>query len=239
MDHPADHSLSQGKPGAWRPSGGLRWHLRAWRHRRIHDPFRHDIGRFLQSWDHGAQELLVVGPSAGWFLPQSFLLRFSRLVLIDLDTSAPIFFRLRHGRALRQCGVDTDWIQEDFVECLPRLLAVSRDPAVLFCNVLGQLALERTDAEARLAELPALLTEHRWASFHDRFSARVPVEAPPGEQAFTSHIPMDGDMLQKLGYSGEWCDHGTGGILPAGSLKCYLPWRIDPRRLHWIEAGKV
>ena len=239
MDHPADHSLSQGKPGAWRPSGGLRWHLRAWRHRRIHDPFRHDIGRFLQSWDHGSKELLVVGPSAGWFLPQSFLLRFSRLVLIDLDTSAPIFFRLRHGRALRQCGVDTDWIQEDFVECLPRLLAVSRDPAVLFCNVLGQLALERTDAEARLAELPALLTVHRWASFHDRFSARVPVEAPPGEQAFTSHIPMDGDMLQKLGYSGEWCDHGTGGILPAGSLKCYLPWRIDPRRLHWIEAGKV
>jgi hypothetical protein len=239
MDHPADHSLSQGKPGAWRPSGGLRWHLRAWRHRRIHDPFRHDIGRFLQSWDHGSKELLVVGPSAGWFLPQSFLLRFSRLVLIDLDTSAPIFFRLRHGRALRQCGVDTDWIQEDFVECLPRLLAVSRDPAVLFCNVLGQLALERTDADARLAELPAMLTEHRWASFHDRFSARVPVEAPPGEQAFTSHIPMDGDMLQKLGYSGEWCDHGTGGILPAGSLKCYLPWRIDPRRLHWIEAGKV
>ena len=239
MDHPADHSLSQGKPGAWRPSGGLRWHLRAWRHRRIHDPFRHDIGRFLQSWDHGSKELLVVGPSAGWFLPQSFLLRFSRLVLIDLDTSAPFFFRLRHGRALRQSGVDTDWIQEDFVECLPRLLAVSRDPAVLFCNVLGQLALERTDADARLAELPAMLTEHRWASFHDRFSARVPVEAPPGEQAFTSHIPMDGDMLQKLGYSGEWCDHGTGGILPAGSLKCYLPWRIDPRRLHWIEAGKV
>jgi hypothetical protein len=239
MDHPADHSLSQGKPGAWRPSGGLRWHLRAWRHRRIHDPFRHDIGRFLQSWDHGSKELLVVGPSAGWFLPQSFLLRFSRLVLIDLDTSAPIFFRLRHGRALRQCGVDTDWIQEDFVECLPRLLAVSRDPAVLFCNVLGQLALERTDAEARLAELPALLTERRWASFHDRFSARVPVEAPPGEQAFTSHIPMDGDMLQKLGYSGEWCDHGTGGILPAGAVKCYLPWRIEPRRLHWIEAGKV
>ncbi len=239
MDHPADRSLSQGKPGSWRPSGGLRWHLRAWRHRRIHDPFRHDIGRFLQSWDHGSEELLVVGPSAGWFLPQSFLLRFSRLVLIDLDTSAPIFFRLRHGRALRQCGVDTDWIQEDFVECLPRLLAVSRDPAVLFCNVLGQLALERTDAEARLAELPAMLTEHRWASFHDRFSARVPVEAPPGEQAFTSHIPMDGDMLQKLGYSGEWCDHGTGGILPAGAVKCYLPWRIEPRRLHWIEAGKV
>jgi hypothetical protein len=231
--------MNSGKPSALRPSGGLRWHLRAWRHRRIHDPFRHDIGKFLQSWDHGAQELLVVGPSAGWFLPQSFLLRFSRLVLIDLDTSAPFFFRLRHGRALQKGGVDIDWIQEDFVECLPRLLSMSRDPAVLFCNVLGQLALERTDAEARLAELPAMLTEHRWASFHDRFSARVTVEAPPGEQAFTSHIPMDGEMLQKLGYSGEWCDHGTGGILPVGAVKCYLPWRIEPRRLHWIEAGKV
>ena len=88
-------------------------------------------------------------------------------------------------------------------------------------------------------ELPALLTEHRWASFHDRFSARVAVEAPSGEKAFTSLMPMDGTMLQNLGYSGEWCDHGTGGILPVGAIKCYLPWRIEPRRLHWIEAGKV
>ena len=239
MDHPADYSMSQGKPGALRPSGGLRWHLRAFRHRRIHDSFRRDIGKFLQSWDHDSKELLVVGPSAGWFLPKSFLLRFSRLVLIDLDTSAPFFFRLRHGRALRKGGVDIDWILEDFVECLPRVLSMYRDPAVLFCNVLGQLALERTDAEARLVELPALLTEYRWASFHDRFSARVAVEAPSGEKAFTSVLPMDGTMLQNLGYSGEWCDHGTGGILPVGAIKCYLPWRIEPRRLHWIEAGKV
>jgi hypothetical protein len=239
MDQPARRSSTKAKRGALRPSGGLRWHLRALWHRRTHDPFRRGIGRFLAGWDHGCNELVVIGPSAGWFIPGPFLHRVSRLVLIELDTSAPFFFHWRHGRALRLAGIAIDWVHEDFVDCLPRFLAASGSQAVLFCNVLGQLGLEREDYEARLAELPALLAGRRWASFHDRFSARVSPKIPADERAFSSVDPMDGPMLQRLGYGGEWCDHGTGAILPPGRIRHYLPWRIEPGRLQWIEAGEV
>jgi len=231
------HDQYRALPGLLRRSGGLQWHFRALRHRRLHDPFRESLGAFLQAWNPETSQLIIVGPSAGWFLPDSFLCRFSRLTLIDLDTSAPLFFALWHGRRLRRVGTLTEWIQGDFVDCLPKVLSAEGDAAILFCNVLGQLALEREDYEARLGELPQWLAGRRWASFHDRYSARIPDGTTIGANAFTSLEKMDAPMLQRLGLGGEWMDHGTDAVLPAGVLRHYFPWHIVPNRLHWIEAG--
>jgi hypothetical protein len=203
----------------------------------LHDPFRESVSAFLQCWNPSTSQLIIVGPSAGWFLPDSFLCRFSRLILIDLDTSAPLFFALRHGLSLRRSGTRTKWIHADFVDCLPRVLSVDGDAAILFCNILGQLALEREDYEARLDELPRWLAGKRWASFHDRYSARIPISKAFEATAFTSFEKMDAQMLQRLGLSGEWMDHGTDAVLPAGVLRHYFAWHIVPDRLHWIEAG--
>jgi hypothetical protein len=203
----------------------------------LHDPFRESVSAFLQCWNPSTSQLIIVGPSAGWFLPDSFLCRFSRLILIDLDTSAPLFFALRHGLSLRRSGTRTKWIHADFVDCLPRVLSVDGDAAILFCNILGQLALEREDYEARLDELPRWLAGKRWASFHDRYSARIPISKAFEAPAFTSFEKMDAQMLQRLGLSGEWMDHGTDAVLPAGVLRHYFAWHIVPDRLHWIEAG--
>jgi hypothetical protein len=203
----------------------------------LHDPFRESVSAFLQCWNPSTSQLIIVGPSAGWFLPDSFLCRFSRLILIDLDTSAPLFFALRHGLSLRRSGTRTKWIHADFVDCLPRVLSVDGDAAILFCNILGQLALEREDYETRLDELPRWLAGKRWASFHDRYSARIPISKAFEATAFTSFEKMDAQMLQRLGLSGEWMDHGTDAVLPAGVLRHYFAWHIVPDRLHWIEAG--
>jgi hypothetical protein len=159
--------------------------------------------------------------------------------LIDLDTSAPFFFALRHGRALERQGVKCEWVHADFVSCLPQRLSNDREAVVLFCNVLGQLGLERDDYENRLAQLPSWLAGRTWASFHDRYSARMPKADRVDVSSFTSQEPMDGGMLQQLGFGGEWTDHGTGGVLPAGVLRHYFPWYITPHRFHWIEAGAV
>lgn len=226
-------------PGALRRSGGLRWHARALRRWRLHEPFRRSIEAFLQEWQPGGTDLILVGPSAGWFLPGVFLRRFSRLFLLELDTSAPLFFSLRHGRALQQTGTTLEWHPTDLVTALPEVLAARENAAVLFCNVLGQLGLERTDYEARLAEIPRLLRGRPWASFHDRFSARLPADRLANAAAFSSAAPMDGAMLQRLGCEGEWTDHGTGAVLPPGTVRHYFPWRIVPDRFHWVEAGVV
>lgn len=226
-------------PGALRQSGGLQWHLRALWYRTLHDPFRRSIGGFLQSWRPRASHLIIVGPSAGWFLPQSFLCVFSRLTLVDLDTSAPFFFKLRHGQGLRHSGISWEWVIGDFIECLPRKLDLDPGAAVLFCNVLGQLGLERDDYERQLTELPGWLEGRPWASFHDRFSARITREEFPSTQPFTSLEKMGEDMLRELGFGGEWSDHGTERVLPSGVLRHYFPWSITPYRFHWIEAGVV
>jgi len=236
-DH--EYDAHRAAPSSLRRSGGLQWHFRALKHRRLHDPFRSAIAAFLQGWHPRASHLIIVGPSAGWFLPGPFLHLFSRLTLIDLDTSAPFFFALRHGRELERRGVKFEWRHADFVSCLPQLLHDDREAVVLFCNVLGQLGLERDDYEARLAQLPMWLADRAWASFHDRYSARVSKDERVDISSFTSHEPMDGGMLQRLGFSGEWTDHGTGDVLPAGVLRHYFPWYITPHRFHWIEAGAV
>lgn len=240
MEHSPANDDSSASPGALRRSGGLWWHLRAMRYRRLHGPFRRAIAGFLGDWAPGSAELIIVGPSAGWCLPRQFLLRFSRLVLIDLDTSAPFFFSVRHAGSLRHGGVRIEWRHEDFVRCLPEALSDRPSAAILFCNVLGQLALERDDYERCLALLPGWLTGRSWASFHDRFSAILPPFNGSGDpRPFVSDSPMDAVMLRHLAYGGEWTDHGTGGVLPEGTVRHYLPWRIIPERFHWIEAGSV
>ena len=226
-------------PGSLRRSGGLRWHFRALRNYRLHGPFRESIREFLDAWNPGGTQLILIGPSAGWFLPKSFLGRFMQLTLIDLDTSAPIFFKLRHGRSLRRSGTQATWIHADFIDHLPQILSTYPTSAVLFCNVLGQLGLERQDYETQLYKLPKLLAGRRWASFHDRYSARLNEGSPVDASAFTSRETMNARMLQERGFFGEWTDHGTGALLPSGVLRHYFPWRIVPDRFHWIEAGVV
>lgn len=239
MALPAPGYSAPPSPGFWRRTGGLRWHARVLRYWRLHQPFRSEIGVFLGNWRPASDHLLLVGPSAGWFLPSSFLQRFSRLTAVELDRSAPFFFALRHGPALRRVGTSIEWIFDDFVERLPRVLQRETDAAVLFCNVLGQLGLERADYERQLAALRGRIGAHPWASFHDRYSSRLNPASLPAVEAFETSTALDGARLQKMRFSGEWIDHGTGDVLPPSSTRRYIPWMITPERLHWVEAGTV
>jgi len=226
-------------PGPLRRSGGLQWHFRAIRNYRLHGPFRESIREFLEAWNPGGTQLILIGPSAGWFLPKSFRCRFVRLTLIDPDTSAPAFFALRHGRSLRRSGTQTSWIHADFINHLPQVLATDPNSAILFCNVLGQLGLEREDYETQICQLPKLLAGRRWASFPNRYSTRLTEGSQVDADAFTSRQSMNARMLQERGFFGEWTDHGTDAVLPSGILRHYFPWLKSWVYLHWIEAGVV
>ncbi len=176
------------------PTGGLRYHGRAWRYRSgLWAPFTSAVARFLSRWSPPERELILVGPSGGYCLDLSFLSRFVTVTALEVDPIARWIFARRARSALRSSGTALRWEPEDrlsprdgagfTLEPLRALLAANPDAAVLFCNVLGQLPLlgpdladdvipEPTEGsfERWLLELPEALAGHSWASFHDRLS---------------------------------------------------------------------
>ena len=214
-------------------SGGLNWHLRAfWRRRVLWQPFQKALAGFLDQWNPTAEALILVGPSAGWCLPDPFLSRFTSITAIDPDPWAGPLFRLIHPRAALK-----DWIRGDFFAEADRLLTAQPKAAVLFCNVLGQLrfsGLKGPDVQARIAQIAPMLAGHPWASFHEIMSgvsmANPPPLALPGARDHRA-------LLQELGLSGEWLDHEASTTLPAEQPRIIVPWRFAPDRLHLVEMG--
>jgi hypothetical protein len=221
-------------------TGGLFWHLRAVVARKsLWAPFRSQLEDWLAGWTPATRNLLLVGPSAGWCLPDSFLTRFDHLLAVDIDPAAPSFFRLLHGGALRSAGASLTWSCRDFFADPAGVLAAHSDAAVLFCNVAGQRCVQVRDpqaVEAELAALQRLLHGRNWASFHDLLSART--MASPPVRSLSRHMGGH-ELLSGYGLGGEWFDHLTGQLLPPSSARLILPWRFKRGRLHLIEAGWV
>jgi len=224
------------------PSGGMLWHLRALRFRSHWAQFLSHLEGWLDSWQHGCSGLLLLGPSAGWCLPEKFLCGFSRIHAVEFDPVAPLLFGLLHGRSLGRSASRLTWQRADLFDQLERLLELHPDYAVLFSNVLGQHALHRSEpgrAEADLNELSRRLAGRRWASFHDRLSGDwlqskplpAPIRLAAAEDAHA--------LARRVAGSGVWYDHLTTHVLPQDCPRLILPWPIRPGRLHWIEAGYI
>ncbi len=221
-------------------TGGFFWHMRALVARRsLWVPFREEVESWLAGWTPPHRKLLLVGPSAGWCLPDSFLTRFEEITAVDIDPFAKPLFSLLHGRALRRAGVRLSWSQTDFFADPAHVLHAHPDATVLFCNVAGQRCVQTRDSaavEQEMLRLRALLQGRSWASFHDLLSA----ETHETRQARHLAQQMSAyDLLSSYGLGGEWFDHLTGQLLPPNSPRRIMPWRINRGRLHLIEAGWV
>jgi hypothetical protein len=227
------------------PSGGLEWHMRALRRRhRLWAGFRDELGGWLATWRPETSELLLLGASAGWCLPDGFLTRFGRIDAVDLDPLVPPLFRALHGGALRAAGTTVGFGRADALDRLEDLLGRHPGHAVLFANLLGQRRFHRpnTDADATAAELAALgarLAGRRWASFHERLSGHVrDLDRAPGPFACAGRLDPAA-LAHRVGAAGEWLDHLTTGVLPDAVARRIMPWPLRPGRVHWIEAGWV
>ncbi|MEY4724986.1 MAG: hypothetical protein RL043_1135 [Pseudomonadota bacterium] len=227
-------------------TGGLGWHLKAWRYRqRLWAGYLQQTKDFLEDWSNrslepaGIRRLVIVGASAGWSLPAGWVQSFDELVLIDPDPLVPWLFNRNHSKP---AGQHREWIRKDFRQVLPGLLAVPKPTAVLFNNLLGQLRLTSKDLEATEAQLGDLKTQLagvHWASFHDRLSGDWD-QAQQSAGAMTAEGSIDNASLTKAyAKGGEWLDHLTADVLPQTSKRWIYPWRITPDRLHVVEAGWV
>src|SRR5687768_394255 len=125
----------------FRPSGGVLYHWRAFRHQWRWESFRQELRKWLGEWPNEARELILIGPSGGYTLNTEWLKKFERVYAFDLDPLAPLIFRRRHpGVNVTFERRDLLWEDAEF-STAGLEAALKRHPraAVLFSNVLGQL----------------------------------------------------------------------------------------------------
>ncbi|HKP63497.1 MAG TPA: hypothetical protein VJV78_42470 [Polyangiales bacterium] len=231
----------------WNPAGGLRYHLRARRHRsQLWAAFRSDLESWFADWRPPARRLAVVGPSGGYCLPLGLLARFERLVFFEPDPIARMVLsrRLRGlpGSPSLTWVTDDVWIQPLLRGGAPPVVSLARDTAILFSNFMGQLMFLVPDA--RWGEFCAAFKERvwpslervPWASFHDRLSGPL---APNIVSADCQGARLDDSkVLHWYGAHGvgELLDHGTAELVPPGRSYAYFHWPLIPDQHHLIEA---
>jgi hypothetical protein len=198
----------------FRPSGGLHYHWRALRRRNAWRPFARAVENWLAAWSCPRNELVLIGPSAGYTLPTAWLKSFDRVIAYDLDPLAPWIFRRRHrGVRARFERRDVFWRDGRLsTDALSDILRRHGKATILFTNVLGQVLLEGQADEQEwktfLKELRLRLHGRAWASYHDTFTHE----------------------------NGEIIDHLLTGDWSRGLHKTEFRWELTERSAHVVEG---
>ncbi len=247
---------------AWlNPAGGLRYHLRGFRHaRRLWWPFRFGLAEWLYEWQPPERRLVVVGPSAGYCLEPLTLERFDELICLEPDPLARFLFARRLARAPLEKQPALRFEARDLILKDPlkfaAFLSELGDAAVLFSNFLGQLRVllgAKDPADERLSrakrEIVAALAGRSWASFHDRVSG--PLKPDPSEPLAAERRLSDEELLEAyyghhvlergpalIGSDGKHplLDHLTGDLFDNARPHRYFVWELMPGQYHLIEA---
>ncbi len=230
------------------PSGGWRWHWRAWRWRgRWHATCAQIEDWLMAQTAMPSDTLVLIGASAGWMMPPRWLARFATVHTWDIDPWAAPLFRRRHGAALRAQGTALHTHTGDALAQLPALVAQHPGALFWFDNVLGQLCLfepGRTEAvERRLRGLRDTLAPVAWGSVHDRLSGPVreqglaipPLRAVAAGSDTTA--PAQQDWLRRIHAQSPWGDHLTAEAFPRGTPLAQIAGPFKPGHWHWLEMG--
>ena len=224
------------------PSGGLVWHWRALWRRRYWTDFIDAVAVELARWQPPHKKLLLLGPSAGWCLPSDFLTRFHSIHAIDLDPLAERIFRFNHGRALQRADVNLTFELENIFTSFDTLLDRYHDHAILFPNMLGQHIYHVADTDTARHQIEAVkikLRNRHWASIHDRLSGKIKSGRPLPEPMRMNEAIEPDRLAETLRLTGEWVDHLTTHVLPAGNERQIVGWRLLDDWMHIVEIGSV
>jgi hypothetical protein len=232
-------------------TGGLSWHAHAHASRKRWHPTYQLIEQFLAQVNPKSEHLLLIGGSAGWMMPPSWLARFKRIDAYDIDPLAAGLFNGRHGRALKAQGTEVFHHRQDALATLPEVLQQHPQACIWFDNVLGQHRFRLRDearAEHELAQLKTTLKGRHWGSLHDVWSGPTDGRLlPAGLTVWSHHVTakqsLDAAFSQKLltsvGAKDTWHDHLTAHVFAPETHATWMPWAFKPNYWHWLQAGWV
>jgi hypothetical protein len=226
-------------------TGGWQWHWRAWRSQKRWAPAAAQISDWLLAQAMPRQQLVLIGPSAGWMLPTEWLTQFEEVHAWDIDPLAAPLFRWRHGQALKREGTRLYLHTGDGLAQLDEWTRTLPTAFFWFDNVLGQLRFTDPSPDAvemRLKNLQRQLETVAWGSVHDRMSGRhtpgtlFPTASHSGA-GLAMETPEGQAWLRQMGAISPWLDHLTEGVLPKGTPVQHTAWPFKPRYAQWLEMG--
>jgi hypothetical protein len=209
------------------------------------------LEQFMAPLAPASDHLLLIGGSAGWMMPPSWLARFKRIDAYDIDPLAPWLFQWNHGQRLKAQGTQVQHHRQDALANLPDLLQAHPHACLWFDNVLGQHRYRVRDearVEHELTQLKTVLQGRAWGSVHDVWSGPTDGRRlPAGLNVWCHHTPakhaLDATFSQKLlahvGAQQVWHDHLTTQVFAPDTPSTWLPWAFKPNYWHWLQAGWV
>lgn len=232
-------------------TGGLNWHVHALYSRTRWQPTLEMLEEFLVQVNPRSDHLLLIGGSAGWMMPPSWLARFKRIDAYDIDPMAAGLFGLRHGRRLKAQGIEVYHHRQDALVGLPEILQTHPKACLWFDNVLGQHRYRLRDearVERELAQLKLTLQGRAWGSLHDVFSGPTDGRRLPADpKAWVHHSPaqtgleaaFSQQLLAQVGAQEVWQDHLTTHVFSPETPTMWMPWAFKPNYWHWLQAGWI
>ena len=241
-------------------TGGLAWHWQAWCAQARWAP----TVRRLEAWLHsqtnwpGAstsptdlpaplnapRKLLLIGASAGWMMPNSWLRQFEEVHTFDIDPWAAPLFKWRHADALKKSGTTLTCHTQNAFAHFPQLLEAHPEACVFFDNVLGQIRFQTKEidsVETNFERIRQSLQGRQWGSVHDRMSGPVQryFGAPPQAPEKIDTDKQTQQWLMRMNAQSPWLDHLTQHVFPAQTAVENFAWAFKPGYWHWLQAGWV
>jgi len=232
-------------------TGGLNWHVQAYMSRKRWQPTVQLIEQFLTLVQTRSEHLVLIGASAGWMMPPSWLARFQRIDAYDIDPLAAWLFDLQHSKRLKAQGIALHHHRQDALATLPEVLKEHPKACIWFDNVLGQHRFRVRDearVEQALAQLKTTLQGRSWGSLHDVWSGPTDGRLlPAGLQVWSHHVTakqalapaFSQKLLTSVGAKDAWHDHLTSQVFAPNTPTTWMPWAFKPNYWHWLQAGWV
>lgn len=161
------------------PSGGLYYHLKAFRYQSQWASFKKELNNWLKIYFENRKRVLILGSSAGYCLSDETLSLAHSFDCFDQDSLAPYLWRKQHHQQPRTffsrdvCQWLIDSNENQRAEKGPK---IEDYDLILFNNFLGQLRFDQRLNDPAKPDFLMLLREKLllmpsdWLSYHDLYS---------------------------------------------------------------------
>lgn len=201
------------------------------------------------------KKVCLIGVSAGHSLTSDFISRFSDITIIEPDPLARLIFKYKFLKSTLNFDFKNyfSYHKKDNYFIFNELFTdqSQQNNYILFCNLLGQIPYLKTNATSSdflYENIPPLLSQHSWISYHDLISFKL-------HKKFTNFKSLNEVNLKK----GIWdvqqliesitnapkrklnvIEHATNKLFDGLRQKksFLIPWERTPNHWHIIECIK-